>query len=280
MSKPVTTTEIITPTQAAKWVHPSVNRDNRPLRDSQVKYLAGQILSGKWQLTHQGIAFAENGRLVDGQHRLNAIIMANRQVQMMVTRNLKDEAYKVVDCGLKRSAPDRTHLVNDQRQNITICHAIGVYIKATKREGQAIAVSEIEDEFLKMADAWQWVGTEFVGCSPKLRRSAVLASFAVYRFVKPQLAAVFAEGYKGGAELPIDSPVMRCRNQSLGLEGVNEMTYWRAQACMRAHMHGKTLQYVTAAVEDMLGQKNSARLINERSKSRKAGADKRWGKSA
>ncbi len=276
MTKPVTTTEIITPAMAAKWVHPSVNRDNRPLRDSQVKYLAKQILDGKWQLTHQGVAFADDGRLVDGQHRLNAIIMANRQVQMMITRGLKADAYKVVDCGLKRAASDRIHIVDDPRQNLTIIHAISMYIRSTKREGQAIAVSEIEEEFIKMGDSWQWIGTEFVGCSVKLRRAAVMASFAVYHFVKPNLAVLCAEGYKTGAELTLDSPILRLRNQSLGHEGSQEMTYWRAQSCMRAHMHGKSLQNVTAAAEDMLGQKNSARLINERAKSRKAGAIKRW----
>jgi len=274
MSKPVTTIETITPTQAAKWLSPSVNRDNRPIRDSHVEFLAQQILGGNWQTTHQGIGFADDGRLLDGQHRLSAIVRANRQVQMMVTRGLSEEAFKVVDCGLKRATADRIHLVNDQRQNITICQAISQYLWCTSLRASAIPASAVEDEFLRMADAWQWIGTEFVGLSPKLRRAQVLASFAVYRFVKPELAAECAEGFKTGTDLSTDSPILRLRNQSLGVEGSSTMTYWRAQACMRAHMHGKRLTYVTAAAEDMMGCKNSTRLINERAKARGKGEKK------
>lgn len=268
-----TTTEIITPELAAKWLHPSINRDNRDVRDSHVAYLAQQIMDGKWQVTHQGIAFAASGRLIDGQHRLNAVVRAGILTPMQVTRGLPEEAFQVTDCGLKRAAADRIHLVNDQQQNITICSAIAMYLRSIRRQGQAIPVSDLEDEFLAKPDSWMWVGSEFVGRHHKMRRAPVLAAFAVYHFVKAEKCLAFVEGYLSGSDLTSDSPILRLRNNAMGMEGGGaELTYWRAVACMRAHLHGERITKVVAATEDMLGQENSSRIVAARSRASIKGA--------
>ncbi len=44
------------------------NYCNRAIRKSRVEQLTNDIKVGRWQVTHQGIAIAENGRLLDGQH--------------------------------------------------------------------------------------------------------------------------------------------------------------------------------------------------------------------
>jgi hypothetical protein len=261
-----TTTETITPEQAAKWLHPTINRDNRDVRDSHVAALAQQIMDGNWQVTHQGIAFATSGRLLDGQHRLNAIVRAGVAVPMQVSRGMNEEAFKVTDCGLKRAAYDRIHLVNDQQQNVTICQAISMYLRSIRRQGQAIAVSDIEDEFIAKDKSWMWVGAEFIGRHHKMRRMPVLAAFAVYHFVKPEKCLAFVEGYLSGSDLASDSPILRLRNQAMGMEGGGaELTYWRAQCCMRAHLNGERLLKVNAASVDMMGQENSSRLVAARS---------------
>jgi len=64
-------------------------------------------LRGEWIVTHQGIAFDENGLLVDGQHRLLAIIDSGRAVDCMVTRNLSTSVFSVTDGGIARSLKDR-----------------------------------------------------------------------------------------------------------------------------------------------------------------------------
>jgi hypothetical protein len=263
------TIETVTPEMAAKWLHPKINRDNRVVRDNHVEYLAQEILAGKWQVTHQGIAFGKDGRLIDGQHRLNAIVRAGKAVQCMVSTGLEDEAYKVVDCGAARVVADRIHLVNNTNQNHVICSAITAYLRATLRRSMGrTAVSEVEDEFLTRAESWQWVGAELSSVASKMRLAAVLASFAVYHFVKPEKAAEFLSGYLSGSNLDELSPVLRLRNKALGVEGVKtELTYWYAQSCMRAHLAGKSTKHIIATIsEDMLGQENSSRVFATRSR--------------
>lgn len=98
----------ITPEQAKNWL--KFNFINRPIRPSFISTYATSMKQGKWILSHQGIAFDKAGRLVDGQHRLSAIIMANTPVDMLVTTDASDELFKVVDNGAKRSIADNTRL--------------------------------------------------------------------------------------------------------------------------------------------------------------------------
>lgn len=80
-------TEIITPEMAMDWLE-NHNPRNRPISEPTVQVYAGDMKNGRWSLTHQGIAFNVNGDLIDGQHRLWAIVFSGKNVEMMVTRDL------------------------------------------------------------------------------------------------------------------------------------------------------------------------------------------------
>jgi hypothetical protein len=78
---------------------------------SHVDYLAGCISRGEWLLTHQGIAFAPDGRLLDGQHRLMAIVKSGLPVQIQVSMGVQPDTFDVIDTGsVKRSASDVLHV--------------------------------------------------------------------------------------------------------------------------------------------------------------------------
>jgi hypothetical protein len=99
-----TSLEIITPEMAKEYL--AHNTANRALRSKVLAYMVRDMKSGKWRLTHQGIAFDANGNLVDGQHRLSAIVLAGVPIQMMVTRGLDDEAILNIDTGSQRTPAD------------------------------------------------------------------------------------------------------------------------------------------------------------------------------
>lgn len=98
--------QIVTPAMAKVYLER--NTDNRNKRGWWVSGLANMIKRGEWIPTHQGVAFSESGKLIDGQHRLEAIIEANIPVEMLVTTGVRDDAYKVLDNGIKRTMADLT----------------------------------------------------------------------------------------------------------------------------------------------------------------------------
>lgn len=90
----------VTPDRAATWLE-QTNRRNRKIKESVVVQYARDMRDDKWILTHQGIAFSPDDILLDGQHRLWAIVESGRTVPMYVWRNVTDEAMLVIDSGYR-----------------------------------------------------------------------------------------------------------------------------------------------------------------------------------
>lgn len=110
------TIELVTPQQALQMLQH--NYGNRPLRKSFVDQYVDDILRGKWKLSHQGIAISKEGRLLDGQHRLTAIVESGISIQMVIARNVDEASFFVMDRGKTRSLRD---ILNDEPKVIDAC---------------------------------------------------------------------------------------------------------------------------------------------------------------
>jgi hypothetical protein len=94
----------ISPQRAAEML--AANTANRPLSRSTVRGFAEAMRRGDWLVTHQGIAFDTRGVLVDGQHRLAAIVEADLPVEMTVFTDVEPDTFDVLDTGKRRNAAD------------------------------------------------------------------------------------------------------------------------------------------------------------------------------
>jgi hypothetical protein len=101
----------VTPEIAAKWLEG--NTHNRPLNEAAIDRLVRDMQAGRWRLTHQGIAFDENDILIDGQHRLWAVVMSNVTVPMRVFFNESAANMAAVDTGHIRSNLDVMDLTGE-----------------------------------------------------------------------------------------------------------------------------------------------------------------------
>ena len=82
------------------------NRINRPLRPTAIQSYAEDMKNGDWLLNGETICFDENGKLVDGQHRLLAVIQSGCVVDINVSRGVKEENAVLYDRGSGRDARD------------------------------------------------------------------------------------------------------------------------------------------------------------------------------
>jgi hypothetical protein len=92
----------ITPAQAKRWLAQNTD-SNRRLSDRTIEAYAREMKADRWELTHQGIAFNVTGELIDGQHRLSAIVLADVPITMMVTTGLPLEYNSPLDIGYNRT---------------------------------------------------------------------------------------------------------------------------------------------------------------------------------
>lgn len=97
-------TMTVGPEQAEKWLEQNIA--NRSLRPSRVKEYATAMTEGRWLYTADPIRFDEDGRLIDGQHRLKAVVKSGCTIEMHVVRGLSRDAQDKVDTGAIRTAAD------------------------------------------------------------------------------------------------------------------------------------------------------------------------------
>jgi len=102
---PYIATMQITPHIAEHWLR--VNINNRSLNNAHVLFLAQQMNDGTWsELNGDTIRFDINGNLLDGQHRLNAVIKSGKTFKFLVVFGLPVEYFKTMDTGKVRGAAD------------------------------------------------------------------------------------------------------------------------------------------------------------------------------
>lgn len=94
----------VTPGLAAKWLEN--NKNNRNIRDQHVDTLARDMRVGNWKFNGDAVRFDDAGNLIDGQHRLWAIMHSGTTQKMLVVRGLSEEAFDTIDSGALRTAGD------------------------------------------------------------------------------------------------------------------------------------------------------------------------------
>jgi hypothetical protein len=102
----------VTPEMAHEFL--GYNTHNRPMRHRVIKALAEDMASGNWEEDGQSIKFGRDGALLDGQHRLAAIIKAEVPIRLLVVRNVPNEAQENMDTQARRSFGDVLKLRNEK----------------------------------------------------------------------------------------------------------------------------------------------------------------------
>lgn len=90
------------------------NTKNRPLNRRKVNLWAKKMLGKQWnEQTNDMICFAFTFILINGQHRLNAIVETGVSLVLNISTNMDEEAGKTMDLGKNRTAGDIVTQIND-----------------------------------------------------------------------------------------------------------------------------------------------------------------------
>ena len=251
---------IITPAMAEEWLKGRVH--NRPLRENDCFMYAELIEQGKFYLTHQGVAFDEDGQLIDGQHRLQGIALSRIPTPMMVTTGLKREVMRCVDTGRVRNVRDNIAIATGHTPDAHRVKVATALLRFTtnRRKGKATA-DEVEEilkkheaafDFItpfiksgKQGIAVAWVGAIFLRTYYDQRRRARAS----------ELMSFLVSGYVDDSE-PCRTLAVRLRDYLLGGTGVAEAktqssaAYMRVERAIRAFLDSEPLTKLVLAVEE------------------------------
>jgi len=150
---------LITPTMAKELLEKNIS--NRKIKSKVVAKYATDMLNGHWlEDTAELITISKLGVLLNGQHRLLAIIKSNTSHKMHIATGAPDEVFKVIDTGSSRSTKDIFQI--DQIPNANIIPSIIFQSKSlilgyTGKIDQRLSSSICLDFYYERPEYYQWV---------------------------------------------------------------------------------------------------------------------------
>lgn len=238
-------TEIVnvSPEMAAEWLTKS--KINRNLREPVVTAYAEAMRRGDWHVTDQGLGFSDGGELVNGHHRLTAVVRSGVAVKFLVVRGINPEAKGAIDCGIGRSLGDRLRMFTSTDNIARRTSILRVCIKLAA--GQRVRVITIDDyqNWLRHFSAGvEWAVTLTGGSvGDALFPGPVSGAMAFAYKSSPDMVAAFGERYREGSGLERNSPELTLRNFMASTRSVH------SGAGERMAVSRKTLNAILAAID-------------------------------
>lgn len=137
------TLEEITPRKASDYLKANFT-GNRKRSNVRVRRYANVMRRGHWRVTHEGIAFDDAGYLIDGQHRLQAVVESGESIQCLVVRGMPTEVYQAIGRPMMR----RIDAVATEEWIDARAVAVGRVMMLGVRAGSGIEVAGLDEDAL------------------------------------------------------------------------------------------------------------------------------------
>lgn len=130
--------EVICPERAAQMLASSPG--NR--RATRVDVYAKQMTEGNWALVPDHIGIDEDGRLLNGHNRLNAVIKAGKNVMMQVDYNIKRSDMAKIDVGKSRSAGEMLVFMFGLGNYNLVASMVRLLVAYYKKSGSRFSITD------------------------------------------------------------------------------------------------------------------------------------------
>jgi hypothetical protein len=209
----------VTPEYARKLL--SNNPSNRPMLLRHVNNLASSMRRGEWQLNGESIKISECGVLLDGQHRLSAIVKTGAPVDMVVISGLPLSSFHTINVGARvRTAADVLSIAGEKNYNdlaagarIFKCWEINK--SAPQFQGFTVSVAEIEDVISRHPKIRNFSSYKRSELKRMLTGSIVCFLGYVFHEANYEKADSFFDGLARGTGLESGSPILLLRDRLL-----------------------------------------------------------------
>ena len=222
----------VTPEKARIWLQKMKNRkpNMKPMADPHVEKLAQEMRAGRWVLNGETIKFNSRGQLIDGQHRLYAVIKSECPIRSWVVFGIDDpDAFKTIDSlQLKRGANQILEMMGMKNTNClaAIARRLVAWEKTQDKTRfsllSTIARNVSQTDVIKYAEAHSDEIAAMVSlirpslpCKRCKAPSALMAALILCNRVDDVTTYLFIEGLKTGANLKENSVVILLRERML-----------------------------------------------------------------
>lgn len=247
----------ITPTIAEKWL--DKNPNNRTMSKSRVTRLVKSINAGQWQCNGEAIVIGNDHTLINGQHRLQAVVVSKKTIQSWVIRGVLPAAMSTIDLGAPRSLGNHLQMAGIKGAVFALASAViicrefstGTYIHTKDKTSPQEMLSFIADNkhILKAADIYTHADKkEFRAL---LAQSISIAMYYMFCKIDRDKAETFFHRLVQGTNLGEKSPILKLRTELISLRKESK----HAELTRAASIH-----YLCAAFQAFMDDKRVDRL--------------------
>ena len=216
MATPQITIEVITPELAYELL--TSNCRNRTLRGNVVAAYARDMSEGRWKAAGEPIYVAADGELLNGQHRLNAVVEAGVSVHLPIMRGVPKDYRMIADQGLRRTTGDVLSIEGEVNSNQLAAALRKLYMfrhtggfMDTKQPISSVEISELLQREPEIR-SWITEGKRLYRAI-NLNQAVATALLYVLHEIHPSEAPEFVARLVSGTGLAEGDPVLALRKR-------------------------------------------------------------------
>ena len=249
----------VTPRMAADWLDKH-NTLNRKVRQGKIDQFAHDMLAGNWVLSHQGLAFDIDGRIVSGQHRLHAVVAANMPIQFMIFLNCPLRERAVIDQTSSRSVRDVASLVyadHVSSLHISVCRSMkyGMQVRGKTQMTPQETYSYLNKHRRSINSVLGLVTRKVQGVTTAGVLAAICRAYYVLEIAATEhFVEVLITGLSKGTS---DKPIIMLRNfllenkETLGGASGRSKAYAMTESALYAFMESETPDKLKPATKEL-----------------------------
>lgn len=233
--------------------------NNRKPKPASILRFKNDMISERWRLTHEGIAFNSIGELIDGQHRLKACVETECSFPSLVFFGFDEMG--VVNTGTVRDAAAAAKIVGMDAENKDMA-TLRNFLMGSNNKFDGFTNSEMLENYVKHQTMLEWSREVFKtqGGGSKIITGPVRGAFArAYYHVEVSRLVRMADVLR--LEVPATEPgdrsVISLRNAieanpSQGGSLIRRDTYCKTLRTIQAYMAGEDLKIIRPVELDHL----------------------------
>lgn len=209
----------VTPQVAEEWLGTMAN--NRNVNERNVDSYSRDMRLGRWHMDGAPIRFNREGQLIDGQHRLLAVMQSETNQRFLVVKGVPHAAMTTMDTGKTRSKADVLAIFDPTLSNVNNLAATAVVHYRWKHgvRGTALRNAPVSNDELiqhvvenqEMLIEATKMGKRMTNHHPAFTGQAYSLADALFQEFDPEDRAYFWERLMDGSGLQAGDPVFALR---------------------------------------------------------------------
>jgi hypothetical protein len=268
---------LVTPEMAKEWLR--ANDKNRNLRANIVADFARDMLGEVWEYNGETISFSWDGFLLDGQHRLTALVLAGKTtpdvfIEVLVVFGLDPATQMTMDRGVKRNPADFLKL--EGYENAPLLAAITKRLWSWERDddrfvGNAKPTNAEYKKLLDERDEIQRSAEIALQVYRKFKfvpKSIVGTAYCLFLPLNMERAPEFFARLEDGANMDTDHPIMAARNRFMdeardkGRQTAGWLQLGYLIRAWNAYVSGNALKTIVLSAKDDMPRPKAGKLVS------------------